>query len=74
MSGGRPSSSGDHSENRSGRVVSGSGSGRLSTTQRAQPGYESKSSSFSRGAATRSGRDDALRSFELLTIGSGKRK
>ncbi|KAH9681982.1 Casein kinase 1-like protein 10 [Citrus sinensis] len=56
MSGGRPSSS-------------GSGSGRLSTTQRAQPGYESKSSSFSRGAATRSGRDDALRSFELLTIG-----
>ncbi|KAH9764325.1 Casein kinase 1-like protein 10 [Citrus sinensis] len=55
MSGGRPSSS-------------GSGSGRLSTTQRAQPGYESKSSSFSRGAATRSGRDDALRSFELLTI------
>lgn len=74
MSGGRPSSSGDHSENRSGRLVSGSGSGRLSTTQRAQPGYESKSSSFSRGAATRSGRDDALRSFELLTIGSGKRK
>ncbi|KAL9408350.1 hypothetical protein AB3S75_046834 [Citrus x aurantiifolia] len=74
MSGGRPSSSGDHSDNRSGRLVSGSGSGRLSTTQRAQPGYESKSSSFSRGAATRSGRDDALRSFELLTIGSGKRK
>lgn len=74
MSGGRPSSSGDHSDNRSSRLVSGSGSGRLSTTQRAQPGYESKSSSFSRGAATRSGRDDALRSFELLTIGSGKRK
>lgn len=74
MSGGRPSSSGDHSDNRSNRLVSGSGSGRLSTTQRAQPGYESKSSSFSRGAATRSGRDDALRSFELLTIGSGKRK
>uniref|UniRef100_A0A5B6ZWD4 non-specific serine/threonine protein kinase n=2 Tax=Davidia involucrata TaxID=16924 RepID=A0A5B6ZWD4_DAVIN len=72
MSSSRPSSSGEPSENRPSRL--GSGSGRLSTTQRIQPGFESKSSSFSRGAATRGGRDDALRSFELLTIGTGKRK
>ncbi|XP_031271149.1 casein kinase 1-like protein 10 isoform X1 [Pistacia vera] len=68
----RPSSSGEPSENRSSRLVSSSG--RLSTTQRIQPGFESKSSSFARTANTRSGRDDALRSFELLTIGTGKRK
>lgn len=70
--GSRPSSSGEPSENRSSRLVSSSG--RLSTTQRVQPGFESKSSSFTRNAATRGGRDDTLRSFELLTIGSGKRK
>ncbi|KAJ0092673.1 hypothetical protein Patl1_25620 [Pistacia atlantica] len=68
----RPSSSGEPSENRSSRLVSSSG--RLSTTQRIQPGFDSKSSSFARTANTRSGRDDALRSFELLTIGTGKRK
>ncbi|KAA8545268.1 hypothetical protein F0562_020052 [Nyssa sinensis] len=72
MSSGRPSSSGEPSENRASRL--GSATGRLSTTQRTQPGFESKSSSFTRAAATRGGRDDALRSFELLTIGSGKRK
>ncbi|KAA8527778.1 hypothetical protein F0562_035353 [Nyssa sinensis] len=68
----RPSSSGEPSENRASRL--GSSSGRLSTTQRIQPGFESKSSSFTRAAVTRGGRDDALRSFELLTIGTGKRK
>ncbi|XP_042065154.1 casein kinase 1-like protein 10 isoform X1 [Salvia splendens] len=39
-----------------------SGGGRLTTTQRLQPG------------ATRGARDETLRSFELLTIGTGKRK
>ncbi|WCJ24064.1 casein kinase I [Euphorbia peplus] len=68
----RPSSSGEPSESRSSRLLSSSG--RLSTTHRAQPGFESKSSSFTRATATRSGRDDALRSFELLSIGAGKRK
>ncbi|KAH7842505.1 hypothetical protein Vadar_006089 [Vaccinium darrowii] len=62
----RPSSSGE--------IRLGTGSGRLSTTQRVQPGFESKSSSFTRAAGTKAGRDDPLRSFELLTIGTGKRK
>ena len=75
VSSSRPSSSGEPSESRSNRL--GSGSGRISTTQRihSQPGFESKSSSFSRALpSSRGGRDDALRSFELLTIGNTKRK
>ncbi|KAL7251440.1 hypothetical protein ACSBR1_013304 [Camellia fascicularis] len=72
VSGSRPSSSGEASENRPSRL--GSGSGRLSTTQRIQPGFESKSSSFIRAPVTRGSRDDPLQSFELLTIGTGKRK
>ncbi|XP_012487335.1 casein kinase 1-like protein 10 [Gossypium raimondii] len=68
----QPGSSGEPSENRSSRLFSSSG--RMSTTQRVQPGFESKSSSFTRTAVTRAGRDDTLRSFDLLTIGSGKRK
>ncbi|KAF2285478.1 hypothetical protein GH714_004775 [Hevea brasiliensis] len=68
----RPSSSGELSENRSTRLLSSSG--RLSTTHRVQPGFESKSSSFTRATATRGGRDDTLGSFELLSIGTGKRK
>ncbi|KAL4590543.1 hypothetical protein LXL04_003475 [Taraxacum kok-saghyz] len=79
MGSSRPTSSGDPTK----RL--GSGSGRISTpnttssstTQRlySQPGFESKSSSFTRPILSRGGgRDDALRSFELLTIGSGKRK
>ncbi|XP_043717914.1 casein kinase 1-like protein 10 isoform X2 [Telopea speciosissima] len=72
ISGSRPNSSGEPSENRSSRQVSGSG--RLSTTQRIQPGFESKSSSLARGAATRGSRDDTFRSFELLSIGTEKRK
>ncbi|KAJ0228693.1 Protein kinase domain-containing protein [Hirschfeldia incana] len=60
MSSSRPGSSGELSENRSSKLFS-------SSTQKIQPGQESKPS-------TRLGRDDALRSFDLLTIGSGKRK
>ncbi|XP_034685542.1 casein kinase 1-like protein 10 isoform X1 [Vitis riparia] len=72
VSSSRPSSSGEPTETRASRLVSGSG--RLSTTQRIQPGFESKSSSFTRASAARGGREDPLRSFELLTIGSGKKK
>ncbi|KAK1390658.1 Protein kinase domain-containing protein [Heracleum sosnowskyi] len=71
LSSSRPSSSAEFAENRSNRLGSG---GRISTTQRVQPGFESKSSSFTRTATSRGGRDDALRSFEMLTIGTGKRK
>ncbi|XP_061352923.1 casein kinase 1-like protein 11 isoform X7 [Gastrolobium bilobum] len=71
ISSSRPSTSAEPSESRSSRLVSSNG--RLSTTQRIQSGFESKSS-FTRGAGTRGGRDDALRSFELLSIGTGKRK
>ncbi|XP_024015076.1 casein kinase 1-like protein 10 isoform X1 [Eutrema salsugineum] len=60
MSSSRPGSSGELSENRSSKLFS-------SGAQKIQPGQEAKSSA-------RLGRDDALRSFDLLTIGSGKRK
>lgn len=61
MSSSRPGSSGELSENRSSKLFS-------SGTQKIQPGQESK-------PTARLGRnDDALRSFDLLTIGSGKRK
>ncbi|KAJ6725867.1 CASEIN KINASE-RELATED [Salix purpurea] len=72
MSSSRPSSSGEPSENRSSRLVSNSG--RLSTTQKTKPGFESKSSSFTRASATSGGRGNTLRSFELLSIGTGKKK
>lgn len=58
--------SGEHSEGRTGRIVSSSG--RPSTTQRIQPGYESKPSYTRTPAAARGTRDDPLRSFELLSI------
>ncbi|XP_021888517.1 casein kinase 1-like protein 7 [Carica papaya] len=69
VSSSRPSSSGEPGDSRaSSRLVSSSGGGRPSTTQRSsQPGYESKTS-FSRAAASRGPREDALRSFELLSI------
>lgn len=67
----RPSSSGEPSDGRSGRIMSTSG--RLSTAQRIQPGAEPRTSSLARGSALRSG-NDALRSFEFLSIGTGKRK
>lgn len=66
ISSSKPSSSGEFSEGRSSRLVSSSG--RLSTTQRIQPGYDSRQSSFSRTAGGRSSRDDPLRSFEMLSI------
>ncbi|KAM7521726.1 hypothetical protein LguiA_011628 [Lonicera macranthoides] len=57
----RPSSSADS------RLLSSSG--RLSTTQRAQSGVESKpSSALSRSTLTKGVRDDALRSFEFLSL------
>lgn len=62
----KPRSSGEFTEGRSGRIVSSSG--RLSTTQRIQPGTESKPSKYSRNVATKGTRDDALRSFDFLSI------
>ncbi|KAL5697333.1 non-specific serine/threonine protein kinase [Ranunculus cassubicifolius] len=67
----RPGSSAEPSESRSSRL--GSSSGRQPTGLRAQPGYESKSSSFTRAMVGRS-REDPLKSFELLSIGADKRK
>ncbi|KGN56848.1 casein kinase 1-like protein 10 [Cucumis sativus] len=72
LSSSRPSSSGEPSEIRSSRLVSASS--RLSAGQRVQPGFESKTTTFTRSSTTKGGRDDALRSFELLSIGTGKRK
>ncbi|CAK9323555.1 unnamed protein product [Citrullus colocynthis] len=60
----KPSSSGDHSEGR--RLVASTG--RPSTTQRLHSSYETKPTSFVRTSTTRGGRDDPLRSFELLSI------
>lgn len=69
----RPNPSGEPSDVRSSRLVPGNG--RVSTTQRVQPGFDSKSSSFTRaGAAPRTSRDDTLRSFEFLSLGTGKKK
>ncbi|KAK6164451.1 hypothetical protein DH2020_001315 [Rehmannia glutinosa] len=65
ISSSRPSSSGDHPTDGR-RLVSSSG--RLSTTQRIQPGIEHKPSSFSRAAVAKGSRDDPLRSFEFLSI------
>ncbi|KAJ6336935.1 hypothetical protein OIU76_006744 [Salix suchowensis] len=65
ISNGRPSSSGEPTESRSGRLLSSGG--RLTSTQRIQPGYELKSSQ-TRPAAARGTREDTFRSFEFLTI------
>jgi casein kinase 1 epsilon len=61
----RPGSSAEPSENHSSRLFS-SGS-RHATTQRVPQSYES-------AAAARPGHEDAIRNFELLTIGSGKKR
>ncbi|KAL3531215.1 hypothetical protein ACH5RR_010537 [Cinchona calisaya] len=66
ISSSKPSSSGEPTDGRSSRLMSSSG--RLSTTQRIQPGIEAKSSSFSRTAVAKGSRDDPLRSFEFLSI------
>lgn len=68
----RPGSSGEPSDSRTSRLHSTSG--RMSTTQRIQPSFESKTSTVARSSAVRPGRDDALRSFEFLSIGTGRRK
>ncbi|XP_010551681.1 PREDICTED: casein kinase 1-like protein 11 isoform X2 [Tarenaya hassleriana] len=76
MSSSQPDSSGEPSENRSGKLFP-SGGGRVSTTQRLQQVYESKSSPFTTraSAVTRPGPvDSAIRSFELLSMSSGKKK
>lgn len=65
ISNSRPSSSGEPSEGRSGRLLSNSG--RLTSSQRLQPGFEPKSST--RAVAPSKGpREDTFRSFELLAI------
>ncbi|XP_047954911.1 casein kinase 1-like protein 11 isoform X2 [Salvia hispanica] len=61
----RPSSSGEAIDGSAGRLVSSGG--RVSTTQRIQPGTDHKPSAFSR-AAVKGSRDDPLRSFEFLSI------
>ncbi|KAI3506871.1 hypothetical protein L1887_21468 [Cichorium endivia] len=60
--GGRPSSSGEAMEGRLTRHLSSSG-GRLSTTHRVQPGYDTKPSRTIKG-----GNEDPVRSFEFLSI------
>ncbi|KAL6522761.1 Casein kinase 1-like protein 11 [Orobanche hederae] len=72
LSSSRPSSAGEPSENRQTKL--GSGTNRPSTNQRLPPGFESKSSSFTRPSAARGVPDETLRRFELLTIGTGRRK
>lgn len=62
----RPSSSGDHTDSRTGRVTSSAS--RPSTAHRTQPTYETKQASFTRSGSIRGNRDDPLRSFELLSI------
>ncbi|KAJ4844043.1 Casein kinase 1-like protein 6 [Turnera subulata] len=63
---GRPSSSGEPSDNRNTSRIVSSGA-RLSSAQRVQPGYEPKTSQ-TRAAATRGTREDTFRSFEFLSI------
>ncbi|GFP85412.1 casein kinase i isoform delta-like [Phtheirospermum japonicum] len=63
ISSSRPSSTGEATDGRSSRLVSSNG--RSSTTQRIQPGFDPKPSSFSRPKGSR---DDPLRSFEFLSI------
>ncbi|KAE9621894.1 hypothetical protein Lal_00032959 [Lupinus albus] len=62
----RPSSSGDHTDSRTGRVTSNAS--RPSAAPRTQPVYETKQASFTRSGSKRGNRDDPLRSFELLSI------
>lgn len=64
MTNNKPSSSADHSAEGRRLVAS---TGRPSTAQRHHSSYETKPTSFVR-TSTRGGRDDPLRSFELLSI------
>ncbi|XP_004493794.1 casein kinase 1-like protein 10 [Cicer arietinum] len=62
----RPTSSGDHTDTRTGRLTSIAS--RPSTAHRIQPMYETKQQPYTRTGSTRGNRDDPLRSFELLSI------
>lgn len=62
----RPSSSGEFTDGRAGRLVSTSG--RLSSAQRILSGSEPKQLTYSRNAVTKGTRDDPLRSFDFLSI------
>ncbi|KAL8089124.1 casein kinase 1-like protein 10 isoform X1 [Apium graveolens] len=62
----RPSSSGEFTEGRAGRLVSTSG--RLSSAHRILSGSEPKQPTYSRNAVTKGTRDDPLRSFDFLSI------
>ncbi|KAL1546603.1 Casein kinase 1-like protein 9 [Salvia divinorum] len=64
VSSSRPSSSGEAIDGRAGKLAPSGG--RISTTQRIQPGAEHKPSAFTRAA--KGTRDDPLRSFEFLSI------
>ncbi|KAJ8749134.1 hypothetical protein K2173_013741 [Erythroxylum novogranatense] len=66
ISSSRPSSSGEPSDSRSGKVTSNSG--RVTLSQRMQqPGYEHKSLQ-ARATPSKGTRDDTFRSFEFLSI------
>eukprot|EP00262_Sarcandra_glabra_P002789 TRINITY_DN1317_c0_g1_i2.p1 TRINITY_DN1317_c0_g1~~TRINITY_DN1317_c0_g1_i2.p1 ORF type:complete len:462 (-),score=52.53 TRINITY_DN1317_c0_g1_i2:529-1914(-) len=73
VSSSRPSSSGEPSElpSRTSRLISVNS--RPSTGQRVQPGVDPKSS-ISRAMTSRGTRDDPLRSFDFLSLGTEKRK
>ncbi|KAL8171411.1 hypothetical protein V2J09_023215 [Rumex salicifolius] len=66
----KPSSSCEPADGRSSRLLSTSG--RMSSSQRIQPGFDPKST-VANGSTIRPGGLDALRSFEFLSIGTGKR-
>ena len=68
----RPSSSGEPSDIRSSRLLSTSG--RMSSAQKIQPGFDPKASVVANGSTIKPGRLDAVRSFEFLSIGTGKKK
>ncbi|RZB48266.1 Casein kinase 1-like protein 6 isoform D [Glycine soja] len=63
----RPSSSGDHTDSRTGRLTS-SGNRSSASHRNIQPMYETKQPTYMRSGSTRGNRDDPLRSFELLSI------
>ncbi|CAI9776674.1 unnamed protein product [Fraxinus pennsylvanica] len=66
ISSSRPGSSAGPTDGHSSRLVSSSG--RVSTTQRVQPGIVPKFSAFSRTAVTKGPNSDPLRSFDFLSI------
>ncbi|KAI4369452.1 hypothetical protein MLD38_017889 [Melastoma candidum] len=69
----QPSSSGEFTDGRINRLAPGAGA-RMSASQRVQVEPEPKYASISRPTSSRGLREDQLRSFELLNIGSDRRK